>query len=69
MYNQDCRDMVEELLKVDSGLTKWEIEFLDDMAVWRGSFTKKQKALIEKIWHKIFHASGRKKSNVSKRVS
>jgi hypothetical protein len=58
--DQDYRTMMEELLERDSGLTAWEIEFLDslcdqgfrDEEHWY--FTEKQLACFEKTYNRIF---------------
>lgn len=46
---QDAKSMVRELLDLESGLTDWEVNFLDDIA-GRESFTPKQSQTIERIW-------------------
>lgn len=39
---QNYRDMVQELLDVESGLTDWEIDFLDSLHAWQGDYRPKQ---------------------------
>lgn len=60
MTDKDYRSMMEELLERDSGLTAWEIDFLDSLCSkgfqneehWH--FTEKQLACFEKIYNRIF---------------
>jgi phage antirepressor YoqD-like protein len=42
-------ELLDELLAVDSGLTDWEVEFIENMSKWRGLFSVRQAAKIEKI--------------------
>jgi hypothetical protein len=46
--------MLNELLDVESGLTDWEIEFLDNVNGFRGELTGRQAIKLEEIWEKIF---------------
>ena len=48
--------MLNELLELDSGLTDWELDFLDGprgLTKWRGDFTPKQFKRLEKIWDRL----------------
>jgi hypothetical protein len=47
---REYRDMVQELLDVESGLTAWEIDFLDSLHEWQGDFTPKQTETLQKIY-------------------
>lgn len=48
------RDLLDELLNLDAGLTDTQIEFLDSLNEWEGAFTTKQAAYLEKIYEKLF---------------
>jgi len=60
LTDQDFRNMMEELLELNSGLTAWEIDFLDSLCdqgfrneeYWY--FTEKQLTCFEKIYNRIF---------------
>jgi hypothetical protein len=48
--------MLQELLDLDSGLTDWELDFLDGprgLTKWQGDFTPKQFNCLEKIWNRL----------------
>jgi len=53
------QDMLNELLEAETGLTGWEMDFLDSL-VGQGlnsqydDFTQKQTDKIEQIWERIF---------------
>ena len=32
--------------------TEWEVEFIENLQLWKGEYTEKQKAIIEKLWKK-----------------
>ena len=57
---QDYRNMMDELLDRDSGLSAWEIEFLDSLCGqgfqdednWL--FTERQLVCFEKIYNRVF---------------
>ena len=62
-YNQeDYRQMMEELLQLDSGLSGWEIDFLESLCqqgfrvAEHWGFTEKQLAKFEQIYEKKFGA-------------
>ena len=46
------REHLKDLLDLESGLTPWEVEFIDSLDGWRGPFTTKQSELIYKIYEK-----------------
>lgn len=53
------QDMLRELLQTESGLTAWEIDFLDSLVSQglddsRDDFTNKQADKVEQIWNHIF---------------
>ncbi len=54
MNIKDQRQMLQELLEVESGLTEKEIEFLDSLTNWEGRFTDKQEAWLKRIWNKVY---------------
>lgn len=56
LADTDYEDMVKELLDLESGLTDWEITFLDSMIEWfeQGRRpTSKQAAQISKVWDRL----------------
>jgi hypothetical protein len=54
MEQKDYRNMVDELLNLDSGLSNKEIDIIDSMNNWYGNFSPEQGDLIEKIWNRHF---------------
>lgn len=51
---KNYRDMVRELLDVESGLTGREIEFLDSLNEWEGNFSVGQVGWLDRIYTRIF---------------
>ncbi|MCE5324925.1 MAG: hypothetical protein LLG01_00775 [Planctomycetaceae bacterium] len=47
---ENLRGMLQELLDLESGLTDWEIEFLDSLNNWQGDFRPKQAETLQKIY-------------------
>ena len=47
------RDMLEELLAVEHGLTNNQIDFLDSINNWEGCFTVPQAEYLEKIYERL----------------
>lgn len=47
--DENCKDMVEEMLNECTNLTDWEINFLDSVYE-QNTFSEKQKDCIEKIY-------------------
>ena len=47
------RKMLDELLELESGLSDWEVNFIDSVCNWTGNFTQKQSETIVKIWGKL----------------
>jgi hypothetical protein len=49
------RDMLEECLEADSGLTGWEIDFIEDMSNRDSDYelTEKQHDKLRDIWEKV----------------
>mgnify|MGYP001151302309 CR=1 FL=1 len=39
----NSKQMLEQLLSIESGLSNWEVEFIDSLANEKEEFTKKQK--------------------------
>lgn len=50
---KNLRSILAELLKVESGLTEWEIEFLDSLNSRDGDLTERQAAKLVQIYHKL----------------
>jgi len=50
---QNYRDMLQELLNVDAGLSDKEINFLDSLHDWTGNFTPKQIAWLDRIYSRV----------------
>ena len=48
----ELREMLKELCDLDEGLSAWEIEFIDNMCDWEGSFTEAQATKIEDLYEK-----------------
>lgn len=46
-------DMLEELLNLESGLSQWEMEFIESLSNWDGVFTGKQAETLTKIYDKL----------------
>lgn len=46
------RSLLDELLAMESGLTGWEVDFIDDLSRWDGAFTEKQAETLEKIYER-----------------
>lgn len=46
------RSLLDELLALESGLTEWEVDFVDDLSRWEGAFTEKQAETLEKIYER-----------------
>lgn len=44
-----------ELLNVERGLSESEIDFLDNLNQWEGSFTDRQEAWLIKIYNRMFN--------------
>ena len=49
---EDYRNMVDELLEVDDGLSDWEFGFIDNVDKWSGDYTVAQQICIEEVWNK-----------------
>jgi len=47
----DEQSLLDELLEVDSGLTDWEVKFLESLKTqeWRGQLRKKQRKCLSEI--------------------
>ena len=51
---QELEGIVGELFDMDSGLTDWEIDFLDDISTnWNSNFTHGQADKIREIYKKL----------------
>ena len=53
MTDQDYRNMVDELCDVETGLSAAEIQFVDSLVEWDGSYTPRQKAWLQKIYDRV----------------
>ncbi len=51
--HNNCRDMLRELTQVESGLSEWEVEFIESLCKWDGTFTPKQADKIEAIYDRV----------------
>lgn len=53
---KDHQGMVDELLDLFSGLSDWEMEFLDsiDKKRAKSDLTPKQAQILKKLWDKMF---------------
>ncbi len=47
---ENYRDILDELLGLEEGLTSWEVDFIEKLDNWDGSFTNKQADTLEKIY-------------------
>jgi hypothetical protein len=47
-----ARDHLADLLALDSGLTAWEVDFIDSVSKWDGDLTPKQIKTIYKIYER-----------------
>jgi hypothetical protein len=48
------REKVTQSLEVSKKVcTEFECDFLDSLSRWKGEYTVKQKAVLEKIWKKV----------------
>jgi len=55
-YSQsELVEMMIELLDLESGLTDLEMDFLDNINQWEGSFTDGQEATLIKIHNRMFN--------------
>lgn len=52
MTERDLANQVDELLSAESGLTAWEMEFLENMD-GRTSFSDAQADKIKQIWDRV----------------
>ena len=50
---KNARGMIRELLGVETGLSSWEISFIENICEWDGNLTEKQIATIEKIYERV----------------
>ena len=50
---KEWRNILQECLEVESGLSDWEVDFLDSLNNWRGSFSEKQQITLEKIYKRV----------------
>lgn len=46
------RDMLKDLLELDSGLSPWEVDFIESLNAWTGDFFEKQAKTLEKIYER-----------------
>jgi hypothetical protein len=49
----NIRDMIDELCNLESGLTDWELNFIEDLCNWDGRFTTKQADALERIYDRL----------------
>jgi len=52
-YMPQYRDMLQELLNLDDGLSSWECDFVESLSHWDGAFTESQAATLEKLYDKL----------------
>lgn len=43
------RELLAELIDRDSGLSEWEVDFVESLSHWDGDFTEKQAKTLEGI--------------------
>jgi hypothetical protein len=48
-----ARKQVQELLKVENGLTQWETDFLDDMDDTTKDYSDRQREVIAELWERL----------------
>lgn len=48
------KDLLEELLSVEEGLTKWQVEFIESLYNWDGRFTVAQADQLNKVYEQVF---------------
>lgn len=41
---------LQELCNLESGLSEWEIGFIESLAKWNNNFTDKQYTVLRRIW-------------------
>lgn len=46
------RDILDDLLDVESGLTNKEVDFIENLTHWDGCFTTSQAKYLEKIYER-----------------
>ena len=46
------QDVLQELLDIESGLTDWEVGFIESLLNRQGDFTQKQKDMLDKIYER-----------------
>jgi len=51
--NQELRELLEEVCDVESGLTVWEVDFIESLCEWEGFFTDPQAAALRKIHARV----------------
>jgi len=47
---QECRDMLEDIMNRGTELSDWETNFVDNMFNQDFNFTVKQAEIIDRIW-------------------
>ncbi len=47
------REMLDDLLDQDSGLTAWEIDFLESLDQWDGDLTLNQSEKLKDIYDRV----------------
>lgn len=54
MTQEEALDTLDDLLKLDSGMSAWELDFVESLDSQRGrDFTEKQIAVLERIAAKL----------------
>lgn len=48
----DDRELLTDLLSLSSGLSQWEVDFIDNLDHWAGEFTELQSKKLQEIWEK-----------------
>jgi hypothetical protein len=47
-----AREVLQDLLALDEGLTNWEIDFIESVNQWQSDLTPKQIETLDKIYEK-----------------
>ena len=48
------RERLEELLELESGLSDWDMEFIESLTRWTGEFTIKQQIKLRELHDEQF---------------
>ncbi len=53
MEQSEYRGMLLEVCDMESGLTGWEIDFIDSLCEWKGTFTNAQAEKLQQIYDRL----------------